>query len=266
MSKPLFESLNLVFDTAKFGNALDPRENLEDTIIQTPPLLRKWQYEAIVNGETSPTLYLKNPLANVINAISITANNIYNSTNTFLYLANANSAAANVVTAANNFFRHTQRLSGVETSTNLALPDFSTATGYGYQAFMLVSKFEEVSNNTPILGSMTSLFVEDDLLTYSVQLNQAYTDLVNSIVTIGALPPYTYSSNLSVSRIQEIVGLLSNTSNFMDTRRNHDVAFFGNVIRLSNNYIAMTKFSGFTDLTAHLVENYVGTDKLKNNL
>lgn len=265
MSKPLFDSLGLNFDTSKFGDALDPKNNLDDVILYTQPILRKWQYDAVVNNETDASLYLKNPLANVINAISVTANNIYNRTNTYSFLANANSASANVVTSANNFFRHTQRISGVEATTNLALPDLSTASGYGQQAFMLISKFEGVSNNTPVLGSMTSLFVEDDLVTYSVKLDAAYGDIVNGTVYVAGLPGY-YASNLSSSRITEIVDLLSNITNFMDTRRNHDVAFFGKIRNLSNNVTNITRFSSFNDLSAHLVENYIGTDKLKNNL
>jgi hypothetical protein len=47
---------------------------------------------------------------------------------------------------------------------------------------------------------------------------------------------------------------------------NHDIKFFGNIKAVSNNIANISRFSGFTDLTAHLVDNYVGTDTLKNNL
>ena len=265
MSTPLYNSLGLNFNMSKFGDALDPKGNMDEVVLYTQPLLTKWQYDAVLNNETSTTLYLKNPLANVVNSISITANNIYNSANTYLYLANANSASANLVTAANNFFRHTQRISGVETSSNLAIPDYSMAMGFGQQAQTLISKFEGVANNSVILGSMTSLFVEDDLLIYSVKLDAAYTDLVNSVIFVSGLPGY-YVSNLSQSRISEIVGLLTEITTFMDTRRNHDVTYYGKIRNLSNNVMNIMKFSGFTDLGAHLVDKYIGTDKLKEKL
>jgi hypothetical protein len=263
--KPLYESLQLNFNTSKFGNALDPKNNMDEVVLYTQPLIRKWQYDAIVNDQTDRTLYLKNPLANVINTIALTANTIYLSTNTFLYLPNANSAVANLEIAANNFFRHTQRLSGVEVSTNLALPDFSMATGFGQQVLTVISKFESVTNNAPILGSMTSLFVEEDLLTYSADLSVAQRDLTNSIIFVAGLPGY-YASNLSVTRINQIVQLIEDTASFMNTRRTHDVAFYGRVRNMANSINEISRFTAFNDLSAHLVEKYVGTDKLKNNL
>lgn len=262
----LFDSLQLNFDTTKFGNALDPRGTLSEEILLTSPPLTKWQYDAVAANNVSRTVYLRNPLANVINTIANTTNSLYISTNTFLYLANANSAAANLEIAVNTFFRHTQRLSGLEASSNGALPDFFSATSYGRSVFPILSKFEGVANNTPILGSMTSLFVEGDLLTYSVQLTAAKLELENSINVIGALPPYTYSSNLSSARITQIINLIQDTTNFMNTRRTHDVNFFGRIVAVSNNYMEISRYSGFGDVEAFLVENYVGTQTLKNNL
>ncbi len=262
----LFDTLQLNFDTKKFGNALDPRGTLSEEIILTTPPLTKWQYDAVAANNVARTTYLKNPLANTINTIALTANTLYLSTNTFLYLPNANSAVANLEIAANNFFRHTQRLSGLEVSANGALPDFFSATSYGRSVFPILSKFEGVANTTPILGSMTSLFVGDDLLIYSVQLESARIELQNSINTIGALPPFTYSSNLSSTRITQIVDLINTTTSLMNTRRTHDVNFFGRIIAVSNNYMEISRYSGFGDVEAFLIENYVGTETLKNNL
>lgn len=261
----LFDSLQLNFDTSKFGNALDPRGTLKEEIIVTPPPVTKWQYDAVAANNVARTTYLKNPLANVVNTIISIANSIYMSTNTYVYLPNANSSVYNLEIAANNFFRHTQRLSGLEVSTNSALPDFFSATSYGRSVFPILSKFEGVSNNSPILGSMTSLFVESDLLTYSVSLSAAKIELQNSIVSAG-FPVVTYSSNLSSIRISEICNLMNTAASFMDTRRIHDVNFFGRVIQVSNNYMEISRYSGFADIEAHLIENYIGTQTLKNNL
>ena len=52
----------------------------------------------------------------------------------------------------------------------------------------------------------------------------------------------------------------------MNTRRIHDVNFFGRVVEVSNNYMEISRYSGFADIEAHLIENYVGTETLKNNL
>ena len=47
----LFDTLELNFDTTKFGNALDPRNNLNDKIVQSQAPLKKWQYDAVANME-----------------------------------------------------------------------------------------------------------------------------------------------------------------------------------------------------------------------
>jgi hypothetical protein len=261
----LFDSLQLNFDTTKFGNALDPRGTLQRDIVLSSPPLTKWQYDAVAANNVDRTTYLKNPLANVVNNIISTANTLYITTNTYAYLPNANSSVYNLEVAANNFFRHSQRISGLEVSTNSALPDFFSATSYGRSVFPIFSKFEGVSNNSPILGSMTSLFVESDLLIYSVSLAAAKIELQNSLVSSG-FPTVTYSSNLSSIRISEICNLINSAASFMDTRRIHDVNFFGRLLQVSNNYMEISRYSGFADIEAHLISNYIGTETLKNNL
>ena len=263
--KKIFNSLQLNFNTAKFGDALDPRNNLNDKVIQTQAPLKKWQYDAVANNQTSKSLYMQNPLANTINEIISYANNLYVLCNTYSILANANSSSANLVNTCIDFLTHTDRVSGVQESPNSARPDFFTATGFGSMVFRLVSKYEGVGNNTPVLGSMTSLFTKDDLVTYSVSLQAASIDLRNSLTSSG-FPVVTYSSNLTSQRISEIVNTISSANSFMATRMNHDINFFGNIKAVSNNMANISRFSGFTDLTAHLIDNYVGTDTLKNNL
>lgn len=260
----LYDSLQLNFDTSKFGEALDPMGDLQVRIDESYPVIQKWQYDAIANNQTSSSLYFRNPVANVVNSIISTIS----SANTFIYgfgiLANANVVISGLSNTANTFLIHTQRVSGVSSSPNTLEPDFFTATGYGQIAFSLVSKFEGISNNSPILGSMTSLFVEDDLLTYSNELSAASLELKNSIVAVGF--PYTYVSNLSSIRITQILNTMNAANNFMYERYTNDKGYFGRVLALANNYDQMIKYSAFNDLSAHLVNNYVGTDKLKNNL
>jgi len=260
----LFNSLQLNFDTSKFGEALDPMGDLQIGIDEKYPLIQKWQYDALANNQTSTSLYFKNPVANVVNSIISTVS----SANTFLQifgiLANANVTIAGLMNTANTFLVHTQRVSGVSTSPNTAEPDFFTAKGYGEIAFSLVSKFEGISNNSPILGSMTSLFVEGDLITYSNELAAASIELKNSIVAVGF--PFTYASNLSPIRITEILNTMNAANNFMYDRYTNDKQYFGRLINLSNNYNEMIKYSSFGDLDAHLISNYIGTDKLLKNL
>lgn len=262
----LFDSLQLNFDTSKFGEALDPMGDLQITIDQSYPLVRKWQYDAIANNETSSSLYFRNPVGNVVNSIIATMNSTFIFCNTYGILSNANVTVSGLVNTANTFLIHTQRISGVSASPNTLEPDFFTSTGYGQIAFQMVSKFEGISNNSPVLGSMTSLFVEGDLITYSNRLAADAVELKNSLVQIGAIPPYTYASNLSSIRITQILDTMNAANTLMYDRYTNDKRYFGKILALANSYDQMIKYSAFNDLSAHLINNYVGTDKLKKNL
>lgn len=55
----LFDSLQLNFDTTKFGDALDPRGTLQRDIILSSPPLTKWQYDAVATNNVDRTTYLK---------------------------------------------------------------------------------------------------------------------------------------------------------------------------------------------------------------
>lgn len=260
----LYNSLQLNFDTSKFGDALDPMGDLKIRIDENYPLIQKWQYDAIANNQTSSSLYFKNPVVNVVNSIISTVSSANTFLQTYGILANANVTIAGLVNTANSFLVHTQRVSGVSTSPNTLQPDFFTAKGYGEIAFSLVSKFEGISNNSPILGSMTSLFIEGDLLTYSNKLSADVLELKNSIVAVGF--PYTYQSNLSSIRITQILDTMNAANTLMYDRYTNDIQYFGRLLNLANNYDQMIKYSSFGDLDAHLISNYIGTDKLKNNL
>jgi hypothetical protein len=262
----LYENLEFDFDTRKFGDALDPRGTLEDEVVFTTPPITKWQYDAVTANNLARTTYFKNPVANVCNTIYVYANSIYYSTNTYQIsaLSAANTAACTLCAVANNFFAHTQRLSGLTNSANSALPDFFSAISYGRTVFPILAKFENVSNNVPILGSMTSLFIESDLQGHEEELRSINSTIVSS-VTYGGLPP-GYSTSLSSGDINTIIQTMNDASNTMNTRITHDVKFFGKVVQLSNNYMEVMKYSGFGDVEAYLVENFVGTRTLIEKL
>jgi hypothetical protein len=260
----LYDSLQLNFDTSKFKEALDPMNDLQERIDERYPLVRKWQYDAIANNEISSSLYFKNPVINVVNSIISTVSSANGFLFSFGILANANVSISNLANTANAFLEHTQRVSGVKTSPNTAEPDFFTAKGKGEIAFSLVSKFEGVSNNSPILGSMTSLFIGDDLENIQTQLASGLTDLRNSIVAVGF--PFTYQSNLSSVRITEILNTVNVANTLMYERYTSDIQYFGRLRNLTNNYTEIIRYSSFGDLDSHLISEYIGTDKLLKNL
>lgn len=284
----LYDSLNFDFERSKLGSALDPENNLETGVRRSVPVLPKWQYDALANNETSNELYVKNPVKDVTQSIRNTANSISavsisggtiasikSAANTITgYFTNTGTEESPVLVytsgSAETFISHTNRISGVVDSTDPLLPDFNTATGYGQLVFSIVSKYENVLDNTPILGSFTSLFIGPDLEAKLNLLAPLPLEIEESIfVSSGEgteLSPYVYDSDLSLTRQEEILEIVTSTSTLLNARRTHDVNFFLKCKTMSENYNKLAKFSNFNALTLHLVENFIGTETLKSKL
>lgn len=276
----LYTDLGLNFDVTKFGDALDPNQNIVENNYYVRPPITKWQYDAIANKQTANTLYLQNPVSSVVTTIQTGIYDVYQTLNTYNYylqtypgtggsalLTTIRPLAWNLSNTCNSFFNHTQRLSGIQSTTNTALPTFAAASGLGRTVSPILAKFEGVANNVPVLGSMTSLFVKDDLLVYSAQVASAYTEVLNSITlyTPGIGNPY-FISSLSAAAENALADIISRANTFMTQREQHDIAFFGKITELSNNYTAMMSYSGLGDLEAYLVKNYIGTQTLIDKL
>ena len=275
----IFNYLNFNFDTSKLGVALDPEENLESGTKKTIPIIPKWQYDAIAGNQVSTSNYLKNPVANVTQSIRDTSN-------TIITLSTGNVDLTQILTAANtisgystgdefsstyirgrceDFLSHTNNVAGVTISTSETFPDFFTASGIGKLVFSIVSKYEGITDNRPILGSMTSLFVGPDLEGNLSQMIVATNDIRDSIrITEGETP--LIESDLTEVRKAQILTLLTNVATTMQTRREQDIQFYGRCRNILDRYTTITKFSNFDALQLHLVENLVGTDILKSKL
>jgi hypothetical protein len=284
----LFDSLNFNFDRSKLGDAIDPEQNIEVGVRRSIPLIPKWQYDAIANNEVSNTLYVKNPVANVAQTIRDTANSISSVSIAGGTISSIRSAAnqiagflTNVGTeespvyeytlgSAERFINHTNRISGVVETTDQNLPDFYTAVGMGQLVFSIVSKYENITDNTPILGSLTSLFIGPDLETRLNLLIPTIVEIQESITVDSGTgteeDPFVYTTNLSETRQDQILDLVSSTDTLLTERRTHDVNFFLKCKEINDNYTRLGKFGNFSALTLHIIENYTGTDKLKSKL
>lgn len=275
----LYSDLNLNFDVNKFGDALDPNKNIVQNNYYVRPPVTKWQYDAIINKQTANTIYLQNPVSSVVTTIQTGIYGFYQTINSYNYylqtypgsgsslLPTIRPLAWNLSNTCNSFFNHTQRISGIQGTANAALPTFASASGLGRSVSPILAKFEGVANNVPMLGSMTSIFVKDDLLVYSAQITSAYTDVLNSITlfTPGIGNPY-YTSTLTAGAESALADIISRANTFMAQREQHDISFFGRITELSNNYMEMMSYSGFGDLESYLVKNYIGTQTLIDKL
>lgn len=251
--------------------------NTQANLEQFPPIIKEWQATDLKNNDVGG--YYQNPVVAYLNTIKITANticiaiaNAYTSTGTDVNdqplppsyygpsLSSITTAANNVINAANNMIFHTDKVSGVtpmegkeDTHIN---PYYQTLTAYGKQAIYITNQTDGIVDNSPILGSLTSLLVEPQFNSYASNV-ALYLTKVNTIIAANSDP---------TGAITGILSGLNGIKSFMDERQGHDVAFFTNVKNMVNKFNQMRSFSNSGETEKYLLNNVVGTDKIKSRI
>jgi hypothetical protein len=266
----IFARLN--FDAEASGNSVQALANNTIKHMQSlPPLMTAWQQGDVANSAT--TGYYKNPVANATTNITNSANSIIAITGLEYSSANIVFTAASSLLASGNEYRaHTDRLSGVTpvNANTISLPHFKTVMSTGKTMMYIVFQSDGVQNNAPIVGGLTSLYKNDDLVTFYTKIQGYSTQISNSMnsttVDDGINPPVTtYESNLSSTILNSMVANLSSITTFMNTRRTADVAFFNTSQEIVANYNDVKGFSNMGQTETELM-NLVGTDKLLERL
>lgn len=266
----IFARLN--FDATASGNSVQALANNTIKHMESlPPLMNDWQQGDVANNAT--TGYYKNPVANVTTNITNSANSIIAITGIQSSNANIVFVAANTLLAAGNEYRaHTDRLSGVSQidANTISLPHFKTVMSTGKTMMYIVFQSDGVQNNAPIVGGLTSLYKNDELVTFYTKIQGYSTQISNSMSTTtvddGVNPPVTtYQSNLSSTILNSMVANLSSITTFMNTRRTADVTFFTTSQEIVSNYNNVKGFSNMGQTETELM-NLVGSDKLLERL
>lgn len=265
MAESVFKNLGFNFDTAKFGDAqyLTPQAN---NFLNTAPLtITEWQQNDMANNDVVPTNYYKNPMANVCALITANATLIYNFANTTPFDFASNTAlesnATNTIISVSAFKTHTDNISGVSTMTSNTdvIPGLDSATRVGNYLLRIVNKTDGIANTTPMLGSMTSLFVSDEVNANAVSIYQDYLTLTTSVAPNG-------NCYISTTQLDAINGRLQTFNDFVNYRRTSDWNFFANANIIVTNSIKMDSFNNLGNTQNYLIQNLIGTDRLKNDL
>jgi hypothetical protein len=234
-----------------------------------PRLLSDWQVNDIGNSDIGN--YFKNPVANVHSALVANTTIIYTLANTDP--ANTwteSNLAQDLADTASNFLielaafkSHTDNVSGVnnvESGGDVVndFPYYDTATGVGRFLVYITHESDGVLNSSPIIGSMTSLLINEELVANSIIIS-------NDIPTINAsLSGGIYT--LSASAINVIISHIQTANNFIGTRKNHDINFYRNSRAVLSDYSAVNKFSNMGETNTKLIKDYIGTDKIVTRL
>jgi len=252
----------LGYDAANTSSIVTPLSaNVISTMNGLPPLLNTWQTADAANNIVGG--YFKNPVANVTQSIWNVANSIIviSDLNVVANLANVSLSANALNLAANNFYSHTNRTSGVSPDDDEpTLPHFKSAMAVSKVIMYITFQSDGIQNNAPMMGNFTSLIQANNLMiSYNTISNYANT-IANSI-NHG-----TYTTNLTTIQINTIQQEMNTITNLMNSRRTSDVNFYYNSRAIVNDYNNLKQFSAPGQSESYLYNNYIGTDKLKTRI
>lgn len=267
----IFARTGFNFDTTKFGAANEWSDGVKSFMGSSPPPLEPWQLNDMANADVDG--YYVNPMTPLVDSLTITVSGIYEIVNVTSFSVNVSSIFATANTCLTElplFQTHTDYLSGVNTE-NLDprnQPDLRLGMAVGRQVLAVTSSYDNIQNNSPIYGSFTSLFVKDDMTTSNTALAQDLIVLQSTISTSGSgteESPYVYTSNLTAAQ----ANTLSQDLNFLYgslVRRQADIAYYQNSYTLIKEYQQLEEFNGMGNSQKFLVNNLIGSDKLKTRL
>ena len=239
-----------------------------------PPIIEDWQTQDISDSNVGS--YNQNPLGTISTSIAVSANAIRNVASTIEIftnmgvsnvMANIANSANNLITTANNFKDHTDRVSGVtsyadyitEAGSTIAStkPFKDTIKGYSKLLMYVIYQTDGISNTSIMYGAQTSLFTGPDMNVYYSALS-TYANTINS--SISYTPNVT--SNITLTQVNTIYAMIANTVSLMDTRRTHDETFFTNMKTMVSDYQQTRQFSNMGESETALVNNYTGSSKI----
>ena len=267
----VFARLNYSFDDKKFGDSIYLTDQAKKFLELAPPDVTEWQQNDIADDVVTRSRYYVNPTANVCSTLLANANIIFESANndpanTFTQTGAGNAAmelantTALFITEIIAFKSHTDNISGltIATSNSTTIPQLDSVVSLGQQLLTLTNTTDGISNSTPMLGSLTSLFIGDDLANNNLTI---YTDrLAMDAANVGGI------SSLTANQINLIITHVQTANTLVSTRRYHDWNFYEKSYQILSDYYFVKKFTNMGNTSTYLVNNLIGTDIIKTNI
>ncbi len=267
----VFARLNYSFDDKKFGDSIYLTDQAKKFLELAPPDVTEWQQNDIADDVVSRNRYYVNPTANVCFTLLANANIIFESANsdpanTFTQTGAGNAAmelantTALFITEIIAFKSHTDNISGltIATSNSTTIPQLDSVVSIGQQLLTLTNTTDGISNSTPMLGSLTSLFIGDDLANNNLII---HTDrLAMDAANVGGI------SSLTANQINLIITHVQTANTLVSTRRYHDWNFYEKSYQILSDYYFVKKFTNMGNTSTYLVNNLIGTDIIKTNI
>ena len=281
MANTIYERLNLNFDTTKFGNVNVLGQSTLDYFSLTTQPLKNWQYNDVINSTAGKEEYFRNPLAGIsddlkisLDALATVSNNVVfeNNESTGNLISPTASSASSEISA---FKSHTNNISGVSTeSMSPNVPNYDMVMSFGNEILKYVVNEDSANANaSSFLGSLTSLFIEDELNESYISISTDV-DLVSNSIRIETVedpedPNSTIQievSNLESNQVSSVYSNIGALNSLVSTRRTEDWAYFTRMKETVIDIYTVKRFDSIGNTQIQLFNQYIGTDKLKNIL
>lgn len=234
-----------------------------------PNLMTDWQQADLISNNTQN--YFQNPCSNSTQLIWNTSNNVSNIA--FGDVTFTNTGIANLVSyilikntdisvnIANAFLIHTNRMSNITPlDIDVEKPHYESAIGYGKMMMYITSQTDNIQNNSPLMGSFTSILFANNLTSYASSYQSNSQIFLNSL---GSGPPYT--SNLTLVQAQSWANSVNSVIT-MENYRLQDNVFFQNSKMVLDRYNKVSQFNKIGQTELYLINTFIGSSNLKANL
>lgn len=250
-----------------------------------PKLLKDWQAEDLRTGTVGD--YYKNPVRDITSTIVAQLTNIESATTYYTAydpltrlnytgfkvpaLSEIYYQSTYVVQESENFLAHTDRLSNITLpNENTAdLPHYQMVMGVGKSLIYLLYQTDGIQNNSPIIGSFTSILIGEELNQASNTISQYANTISNSIIVTEQTGEFgnvfVYSTSLTTEEIGNIVTDIKSIKTLLEKRRRHDENFWTNSKKISNEYNTLSMLNTPGETQQKLLDGYVGSTKYKES-
>jgi hypothetical protein len=277
----LYGRLGFDFDATKFGDAINLSNGTKEFLNTQPIVLTDWQISDLANSNVATSAnYYRNPVLNVSNALKQSIQNLSNVILTIEFYddvqaispaSNVVSLSANLILEIDQFISHTNNVSGVNVSSPTAIenteivleyPDYEKVIDLGRNLVMLLKATDDREDASPVLASMTSIFIESDIANTNTLVVSDFNTINNSTRLVAS----NVYSNISATTVNSIFSRIQTANTLIGGRREHDWNFYREGLSLLNDYDKVSKLEDVGTTQEYLIKNYIGTESYINKL
>jgi hypothetical protein len=257
----LYNSLN--FPSSMQGNVTEYDDKTKKHMDNVKIISNDDDYGDVLNNRVNS--YYVNPVGTSCSSIISITTAIANITGIDVAAPSILAAASNLATCTYNFYKHTQRLSGLEgiNAESGDKPTLQLAINIGRQLSYYLYQTESIDDNSVILGSFSSLYTKSNLTSYITTIS-SYPTIIQSGITSNPdiVPPtYTYTGPTT-----EIVDNLNNIADFVNGKRTSDEAYYFRSRQIVANFGKAAALTSNGSAHKQLVNEVIGTNYAKERV